>query len=525
MCEKWPFRCLGPWKVFYGMDIDIWLAGVSNIMKFGRLRCFYLFFAGIFMALTVFEGHAAAANSVPADFAYEVAVEQHLEERLTGVLEDIVGTDRAIAVVDAEVANAGLEPSALRRQREKDALALPGVPVKKKYGMEGGGPLNGDTVNVVTRISATILLDDDVDDDMESVVTKVGREVIGFNEKRGDQLKIERVDLGSGRFRWGSVLHPPHLYWMSLVLAGAGFLLAAAIFLLNPYKKLSGALQHVSRGESRGGGSVAGEGSGGLEGVRSAKGAVAAAPAIETHSVSQAGLVAAETRPPAAETSAVDGETPLPFSFIDARNIGRLTSMFRDRPPHEIAVVMNYLPPELGIDMLERFPEDRQVEIALKLSESRELDPENVRVLEDDVKKRLDYLMGEEDKLLTIIDGAGEDVRDKFLEMLKGSDPELAQRIRKRVRNFETILTDIPPEGILLVYRRLDPSLFAQLLNTVPDSLREKVFSALSSGAVERLKQEMEMSRPLTAARVKREKRNVVTMIRRMIKEGLIEED
>ena len=103
------------------------------------------------------------------------------------------------------------------------------------------------------------------------------------------------------------------------------------------------------------------------------------------------------------------------------------------------------------------------------------------------------------------------------------TDAKTAARLKQRVKGLETILREIPALGIQTMYRNIDAGLFAQVLKSLPEDVQQKVLSSLSAGAAERLKQEMELSRPLSTIRLKREKQNLMVLVRRLISEGLVE--
>jgi flagellar motor switch protein FliG len=133
------------------------------------------------------------------------------------------------------------------------------------------------------------------------------------------------------------------------------------------------------------------------------------------------------------------------------------------------------------------------------------------------------FRSGGENKLLTLLDMTNEDVRDKVVKTIEAKDAQTATRLKQRIKSLETIIRELPAQGIQVLYRNLDATLFAQVLKSSPDDLQQKVLTALSAGAAERLKEEMNLSRPLSSIRLKREKQNLMVLVRRLIAEGLVE--
>ncbi len=119
----------------------------------------------------------------------------------------------------------------------------------------------------------------------------------------------------------------------------------------------------------------------------------------------------------------------VPFSFIRERDIPCLAFLLKDKTAQDIAIVINYLDPAIGMRLLELFPKDKQVEVALILGQE-EINMEKVHALEEMVKSRLTYVVGGENKLITLLDMTNEDVRDKIVKTLETRDAQTATRLK-----------------------------------------------------------------------------------------------
>jgi flagellar motor switch protein FliG len=194
----------------------------------------------------------------------------------------------------------------------------------------------------------------------------------------------------------------------------------------------------------------------------------------------------------------------------------------KDKTPQDIAIVANYLDPAIAMRLLDLFPKDRQVEVALALGKE-EINMEKVHALEESIKTRLAFVVGGENKLITLLDMTNEEVREKVMKKFEATDAQTAARLKQRIKSLETLVAELPALGIQTLYRNIDAALFAQVLKSLPAEVQQKVVSSLSAGAAERLKQEMDLSRPLSTVRLRREKQNLMVLVRRLISEGLVE--
>jgi len=223
-----------------------------------------------------------------------------------------------------------------------------------------------------------------------------------------------------------------------------------------------------------------------------------------------------------AEQAIAAKDESLPFSTIRERDIPGLAFLLKDKTPQDIAIVVNYLDPAIAMRLLDLFPRDKQIEVALVLGKE-EISMEKVTALDELVKTKLSYVVGGENKLITLLDMTSEDVRDRVVKMFETKDAQTAARLKQRIKSLETIIRELPTQGIQTLFRHMDAALFAQILKSSPDDVQQKVITSLSAGAAERLKQEMELSRPLSATRLKRERQNLMVLVRRLITEGLVE--
>jgi flagellar motor switch protein FliG len=312
-------------------------------------------------------------------------------------------------------------------------------------------------------------------------------------------LYIKQIDFRNKRFAWSSLFYPQNLSLLVLSLVGAFFLITASLFLRDPFNKLGDALKGLGLG---GGGEAASE-------------------------KSEKNIIELHTESAGATSGKNDDEHPsegaaLPFAFIRERHLSDLAFLLKDKPLQDAAVVVNYLGPELANIFLEHFPEEKRIEIALSLS-TVDINPGKTRALEEKIREDLDFVVGGERKLAAFLNAADEDVREKIIARLEKKDAASAQRLRLHVRDLESFLRDMPASGIAILYRHVNAALFAQILKATSAEVQQKVFGSLSAGAGERLKQELDLSRPLSPARLKKERQNIAAIIRRLIKEGHVE--
>jgi flagellar motor switch protein FliG len=229
--------------------------------------------------------------------------------------------------------------------------------------------------------------------------------------------------------------------------------------------------------------------------------------------------------PEGEEARMVSAEKPLPFSFVKERHLGDLAYLLREEPVPAVAVVVNYLEPELATRLMDLLPKDKQVEVAMSLSRTTNVSPEKVEKFEATIKSRLDYVLGGDEKLSSILNLSGDDVRDRVMHTLQETDAETAERMKRKVKSFEGIMRGMGPQSVRALYRQMEPTVFAQVLKSSPADIQKKVLESLSEGAAERMKEEMDLTKPLNKNRMRREKLKILTVVRKMTRAGLLEEE
>jgi len=462
----------------------------------------------VFLTILLVDALVYAAE-MNEGFAFKISLENHLERRLKPIITEITGSDRGVVIVNADIGvvkDSNASKGTITKKKSTDTLILPGVPVRKGFGTGlsesedllfpaagGGGKYK------VKKITLAIWLDRGVSESIVTLIGDLAKQVIGFNENRGDSIKIQRINFSTEKFNWSSIFQPKNLFFLVLGIIGAFFFLTAAFFLKDPFKRLSLALNNLDWRHIRGT-----DGDGDMMG---------------------GGLGAQDLSVPLVAESTFEkdeGDEDRPFAFIRERDFASLVFILRDRPVEEVAVVANYLDTDCASRLIEALPVEKQAEVMVSLS-SEKIDPSKVQSLEKSIREQLNYVVGGERKLVSILRMASDDVREKVMASLEVKNMEAADRMKSKVKGFEAMIADIPAQGIQMLYRKIPPMLFAQVLKSSTDGVRKKVLDSLSAGAAERLQQEIDLSPSLSAKRLREEKLNVLMIVNRLVDKGVLE--
>ena len=198
-----------------------------------------------------------------------------------------------------------------------------------------------------------------------------------------------------------------------------------------------------------------------------------------------------------------------------------LIFLIQNEPSKNIATVINYLSPELSSQILKEIPQDRKREIISTLSKVVEFNATDIEKYESQLKSRIDFLVGGTDKISKIIDTSDEKTQIEILNELNTLDPQLATKIQKSIVHLD-ILATLDLAGLQLIIKQIGTFTFGQILKNFSNDKQQKVLSVLPAGASIRIKQEMDLGKPLTAQRLEIEKKRLTDIIRRMRDRGII---
>ncbi len=209
----------------------------------------------------------------------------------------------------------------------------------------------------------------------------------------------------------------------------------------------------------------------------------------------------------------------------DPQQLGKLLDT---EHPQTIALVLAHLDPLRASTVLDNLSEDHKVVAVQRLAEMRQFSPEMAQKVAQILHRRLENMGDNKRKsysgfkavadLLNRLDA--EEAR-RILETIEEGQPDLALSIRNLMFTFEDLLT-VPAASIREVVSNVDKRMLALALRGANDELRAQIFKAMSSRAVEMLKEDMEVLGPVRSREVAQSQQEILSIARRLEAEGKI---
>ncbi|MFN3966216.1 MAG: FliG C-terminal domain-containing protein [Endomicrobiia bacterium] len=451
---------------------------------------------------------------------FEKEISDHLQKN---ILDKVLGEGKSSVIVDLEL---GLE-SERRMGEKKERTAeqkrklgeieyiLPGIPNPKAVSREmapGEAKVESQqseatsvtTKLVIRRQTITVIHDYRIPQEKIDIVKDAIITALKINTKRGDALILKPAKFTSDVFSsfLVSILKPSFLLPLILTMLILSFLFGPLAGFLRDY---------VRTLRERGGTeiSVDTKMEGGQPGI--------CRPGGEGVGLTETELAEKEKK----EKEKEKEEKYLPFQYVDDENLRRLIYLISKESPSTIAIVISYLKPEYVREVLVSLPESLQAEVALTLATAREIPQEEVMRIDNEIKQKIDFLVGGIDQLLKVIEKVDRQTRENILEYLKNEKPDLYDKVRKHIFLFEDTL-NMPDQALQVVIRELKIENIARALRNAPQEIVNKFFSNMSAGAVSLVKEEMEFGRPLTPEQIEEERDNIVATVKRLENEGKI---
>ncbi|MFA6499632.1 MAG: flagellar motor switch protein FliG [Desulfurivibrionaceae bacterium] len=206
-----------------------------------------------------------------------------------------------------------------------------------------------------------------------------------------------------------------------------------------------------------------------------------------------------------------------------------LVNFLRNEHPQTVALVLSVLEPTQSAQILMEFNEDVQVEVMMRMAELDKISPEILvdvdRVLQDEllsVEGLEGQRLGGVEAVAEILNNADRGLEASILEGIEEQRETLADEIRRLMFVFEDLI-GVDDRGIQAILKEVSTDDLKLALKLASDELKEKMFGAMSSRAVEMLKEDMEIMGPTRVKDVEGAQQSIIKIAKRLEQEGKIQ--
>lgn len=458
----------------------------------------------------------------------KLEVERNVKSQIENLLNNLVGLNKYNVLVNAVVTT---ETTTTRRKvyipkkapEEIVKSFLPGIPLPKRGG-EGETSYKDESIDEVikqpriSKILITIFLSDKVNVNVES---KIREAVNGLSiAPQGGEMVL---DIKRAPFKT-SVSEFLTNQQMVIVI-GIILTFALLIFLFGPVR---GFMKNFVRTlQERKGSEISVEMPGGA-GIPGAGGGVLSPAGMPLSLGSgKANELTTEIIPGESIEEGIlverEGARKIirPFSFVKKSNLQNLVYLVQNESPEIISLILSYLTTEEAANVISSLPSELQGKVALAMATIKQASAESVIKAEENIKKRIDFLIGGLERFVGIMDSIDGETRDEILSALEKENSVVAERVKKEMFIFENIV-DLDNSALQLILREVRTDSLAKALKDATEDVISKVMKNISAGAATLLKEEMDLNVNIQASSVYEERKKIVGVIRKMEKEGKI---
>ena len=209
------------------------------------------------------------------------------------------------------------------------------------------------------------------------------------------------------------------------------------------------------------------------------------------------------------------------FDFVDDTNIDRLSFLLKDEDPQKIAVTLSFLSSQNSAHILATMEATKRAEVTSMLTQVFDADPDSVKEWEEQLKRKINYVIGGSDVLTEMLDTAVAESRDRILNDIALRDPNLAEELRQNLFMFESI-EYLEDTDIKTLLNKVSNEQLAVALQGASNNFINQLLANKTEGAQDMLKQSMSLSQKMPDKKIQESRQVIVKTARQLIKDGYI---
>ncbi len=214
------------------------------------------------------------------------------------------------------------------------------------------------------------------------------------------------------------------------------------------------------------------------------------------------------------------------MAMVQRMDAQHLSKFLEHEHSQTIALVLAHLDPKRGSTVLMNLQGPMRVDVVRRLAEMRQFSPEMAQTVAMALHKRMEKMGSSGRKSYSGFKAVAEllnrldQVESKvILEEIEQNEPKVAIGIRELMFTFEDLLT-VPPESIREFVGAADKKVLAMALKGGRDNVKAHLFKAMSSRAVEMMKEDMEAMGPVRMKEVGKAQQELLALARQLESEG-----
>ena len=216
------------------------------------------------------------------------------------------------------------------------------------------------------------------------------------------------------------------------------------------------------------------------------------------------------------------------LSMVQKMDPQQLSKFLENEHPQTVALVLAHLDAKRGSALLMQLDKGLRVETVRRLAEMRQFSPEMAQKVGVILQRRMEALGSNGRRsyagfkaVADMLNRLDQEASKGIIEEIERQEPALAIGIRNLMFTFEDLLT-VPETSVRELMGAVDKRVLALALKGSKEEIRAHLFKAMSTRAVEMLKDDMESMGPVRTREVARAQQEMLTLARTLEAEGKI---
>lgn len=211
-----------------------------------------------------------------------------------------------------------------------------------------------------------------------------------------------------------------------------------------------------------------------------------------------------------------------PFEFIRKADPAQLLNYIQNEHPQTVALILSYLNPVQAGEILSSLPAEMQADVTKRVAVMDRTSADVVKNIEEVLESKFSKMISEDhtdtggiESVVEILNTIDRSTEKHIIDELEIRDFELGEEIKRRMFVFEDIV-GLDNQAIQRIIREVDNSKWAIAFKSASDSVKESIYSNMSSRLVEMIKEDIEFMGPVRIRDIEEAQQEIVNIIRRL---------
>ena len=217
-----------------------------------------------------------------------------------------------------------------------------------------------------------------------------------------------------------------------------------------------------------------------------------------------------------------------PIEILDWMDARAIAEMVLDEHPQIISLIISYLEPSVGADVMNMLPVDLQADVIRRVATLETVQPDALRELEVVMQQKFAAntslrasQVGGVKAAAALMNFTQQDTEQRIMKVLGKDDKDLMQAIQENMFLFENLI-ESDDRSLQTLLRSVETEDIVVAMKGADEALRDKLFACMSSRAAANIMDEMEALGPVRLTEVQDAQKAIINVARRLSDEGAI---